>query len=186
MSAAAHAEVGRDALQSLLTMAGLPGEWADPDTLVGLTGGQAVEAYAGLQRALRVYFGRGARGPLLRMGKVMWDRLLETAPLRLRAEARVVRGLPVSLRRKAVLDLLARMLGREASVHTLDLDLMLVDRLSPGTSGQSESGPICHPTVGLIQAAMEWASIPASDIVETACRAEGAPACEFKIITGVD
>ena len=185
LSAAGHAELGREALLSLLSMADLPAAWGDPDTLVSLTGAQAVEAYAGLQHALRTYFGRGARGPLLRMGRVMWDRLLETAPLRVRAEARMVRSLPVGLRRKASVELLARMLGRGTSVHTLDLDLMLVDRVSPGTSGQSEPGPVCHLTIGLIRAALEWASTPASDIVETACRAAGAPACEFKITTGV-
>jgi len=143
--------------------------------------------YASLQAAMRSYFGRGARGILLRVGQRMWNHLLEDATFGGRAQAGVVKRLPRNTRRKPTLDLLAKFLAASSgdiTVHTLDLDLLLVDHASPTASGQNESAPICYVTQGLIRESLFWATGAAYDVDETACKAQGHHACEFKVMGG--
>jgi predicted hydrocarbon binding protein len=74
--------------------------------------------------------------------------------------------------------------GGAVSVHTLDLDLLLVDHSAAATLNQTSPEPICFVTLGLIQAALFWATGQEADMEEIACKAAGAPACEFKIKLG--
>ena len=67
---------------------------------------------------------------------------------------KILFGLPVNARRKPALELLARLLADrrgDVTVHTLDLDLLLADKTSPGTLGQSEPEHICYVTLGLLR-----------------------------------
>ncbi|RME89856.1 MAG: hypothetical protein D6770_03625 [Anaerolineae bacterium] len=185
--AATVAEFGRQSLEVVLHNAGLAGDIITPDALARLDAESAAQAYANLQRAIRLYYGRGARGALLRIGGETWRRLLADAPLTVKAQARFVRSLPVDMRPKPILDLLARLLSArqgDVTVHTLDLDLLLVDRISPTTLGQSDDEPICYVTLGMAREALVWATEHAPDIAETACRAMGAQECEFKVTRG--
>ena len=181
------AEVGQDHLAAILMKAGLPSEWAAPANLSSLDEVAAAEAYAGLQKAMRAYYGRGARGILMRVGSKLWERLLDGASLPLKTQARLLRKLPLRARRKAALELLANLLGAQkgdVTVHTLDLDLLLADHASPGALGQSETGRICYVTLGLLRECLFWATGQEHDIEETSCRANGEEACEFKITIG--
>jgi predicted hydrocarbon binding protein len=180
-------ELGRETLFSVLAKAGLPSEWADPARWGTLSGTTAAEAYAGLQKALRTYYGRGARGFLIRVGNNLWHHLLENAPLTSKAQAKIIRGLPVNARRKPALELLARLMGNQrgdVTVHTLDMNLLLADHASPGTLGQDEQGRICYVTLGLLRECLFWATEQEHDIEETSCRAKGEEACEFQITFG--
>jgi predicted hydrocarbon binding protein len=155
--------------------------------LVRLDGLQAAELYAVLQRALRDYYGRGARGALLRIGRKMWDRMIAEANLVEKAELEIVRRLPVPARRRRVLDLLAGHLregGGSASVHLLDIDLLLVYPSSAAVPFQTAGKAGCSVTLGMIQRALAWATGQEADVEEIACKATGAPACEFKITFG--
>jgi len=181
------AEIGHDTLSAVLSKSGLPGEWADALHFVALDEERIAQAYARLQSALRTYYGRGARGILLRIGAKFWDQLLEDSAFGLKAQAALIRGLPKTARRKPALELLARILDpakRGITVHTLDLDLLLVDQVSPATLHQSSEAPICFVTFGLIRECLYWADGQVHDIEEQACRASGARQCEFKIIVG--
>ena len=105
-----------------------------------------------------------------------------------KAQLEIVRRLPVPARRRRVLELVADTLregGGAASVHTLDLDLLLVDHSAAATINQTSADPICFVTLGLIQGALFWAAGQEADMEEIACKAVGAPACEFKIKLGV-
>lgn len=181
------AELGQENLSTVLMKAGLPSEWGSPAQLDSLNDGVAAEAYAGLQQAMRTYYGRGARGILMRVGGKLWDRLLDGASLPLKAQAKMLRRLPLNARRKAALELLANLLGSkkgDVTVHTLDLDLLLADHASPGTLEQTESEHICYVTMGLLRECLFWATGQEHDIEETSCRAKGEESCEFKIIVG--
>lgn len=181
-AASAVAEVGESNLPAVLEKAGLV-----PADLKTVDSASAADLYARFQQALRLFYGRGARGILLRVGHAMWERLLKQASLKEKAELEIARRLPVPARRRRMLDLLAARLregGGCARVHTLDLDLLLVDACSAAASGQQENAPICHVTVGLIQAALLWATGQEVDVEETACKATGAPDCKFKIKYG--
>ena len=181
------ADLGHDTLSAVLEKGGLPSEWAHSQHLGPLDDARAAEAYARLQTSLRTYYGRGARGILLRIGTNMWVHLLNDGPLGLRTQATLVRGFPVSLRRKPALELLARLLSAKTgdiTVHTLDLDLLFVDHASSAALSRSESAPICYVTQGLVREALFWALGVEHDIEETSCCAMGAADCKFKITIG--
>jgi len=180
-------ELGEDTLSIVLEKASLSPDWSDPDRWKNLNGRSAAEAYAGLQKAMRTYYGRGARGILIRVGSSLWKRLLDDAPLRVKAHSKIVFGLPINARRKPALELLAKLMADQqgdVAVHTMDIDLLLVDKASPSTLGQNESERICYVTLGLLRECLHWATGQEHDIEETSCRANGEDACEFKITLG--
>lgn len=180
-------DIGRGNLAAVLEKDGLPTDWIDPAHLSSLGERHSAEIYAGLQAALRTYYGRGARSTLIRVGEKMWDRLLNDAAFGAKAQAAFVRGLPLSMRHKPALELLANLMSvrkGDVTVHTLDLDFLLADHASPATLNQKDSAPICYVTNGLIRDALYWAVAREFDIEETSCRAAGARDCEFKITVG--
>ena len=186
---AAAVELGADQFHAMLALSELPSEWAKPQTFQKMSPVKSAETYAALQAAMRGYFGRGARGALLRVGQRMWHFLLEDAALGGKAQAALVKRLPLSTRRrKSALELLARLIGTgpdDITVHTLDLDLMLVDNTSPAAQGQRAARPICFVTQGLIRESLFWATGQTFDVEETSCKAAGHDTCEFKVTTGV-
>jgi predicted hydrocarbon binding protein len=180
-------ELGQENLSIVLEKASLPSDWSDLARWGNLDGIAVAEAYAGLQKGMRTYYGRGARGILIRVGGNLWKRLLDDAPVAVKAQSKFLFGLPVYARRKSALELLAKLLSNQredVTLHTLDLDLLLADKASPGTLGQNESERICYVTLGLIRECLYWATGQEHDIEETSCRANGGEACEFKITIG--
>ena len=184
---ALDSELGTESLFNLLKKVGASPDWSDPTRMETLSGTAASEAYTGLQKAMRTYYGRGARGFLIRVGGNLWNRLLDDASLAQKAQSKIILGLPVNARRKPALELLAKIIGHkrgDVTVHTQDLDLLLADKASPGTLDQNESGRICYVTLGLLRECLFWATGQEHDIEETSCRANGEDACEFKITIG--
>jgi len=180
-------EIGQATVSAVLSNAGLPEDWALPAHFSGLDDERAAQVYSRLQFALRTYYGRGARGILLRIGSRLWNRLLDDASFGIKAQAAIIRGLPKSQRRKPALELLARILSAVPggiTVHTLDLDLLFVDQTSPTTLDHTDPASICFVTLGLIRECLFWAVGQEHDIEERACRAAGAHQCEFKISIG--
>lgn len=180
-------ELGHDQFTVILALSKLPADWAKPDTFGRMNEMQSARAYAALQAAMRSYYGRGARGVLLRVGQRLWNQLLEDAGLASKAQAAVIKRLPLNARRKSTLELLARFLSirsDDVTLHTLDLDLLLVDHASPTTDGYQDATPICFVTQGLIRESLFWATGQGHDVEETACKARGDKNCEFKITTG--
>ncbi len=179
-------ELGADQFRVMATLAKLPVEWTKPDTFSKMNAVESAQAYAQLQSAMRSHFGRGARGVLLRVGARLWNHLLEDAALGGRAQAAVIKRLPLAARRKQTLELLSKFIAGapgDVTVHSLDLDLLLVDHASPVADGQHEASPICFITQGLIRESLYWATSASYDVEETACKAQGHHACEFKIAT---
>jgi len=180
-------EIGRETYHAVLSKSGLSHDWRSPEFFLALDNSQAAETYAKLQSALRTYYGRGARGILMRIGTKLWELILSDASLGAKAQATLLRRLPKSLKRKPALELLAGILGAgrgDITVHTLDLDLLLVDQTSPSTFEQTDDTPVCFVTFGLIRECLYWATGEEHDIEERACRAVGAHQCEFKITIG--
>lgn len=181
------AEVGEKNLPVVLKKSELPVVWAEREYLEKMSQEDAAEVYAGLQQAIRAYYGRGARGILQRIGSKFWENLLENASFKEKAQAKILRGMPEMMRRKASLELLARLLNTEdgeMSVHTLDFNLILSDNISPTTYNQRDDEPICHITHGLMREAIYWATSKDPLIEETYCQAMGDTNCEFKLTFG--
>ena len=180
-------ELGADQFHAMLALSELPPEWAKSQTFQKMNPTKSAETYAMLQSAMRAYFGRGARGVLLRVGQRLWSFLLEDAALGGKAQAALIKRLPLSRRRKAILELLGRLIGAQPddfTVHLMDLDLLVVDHASPAAQGQRASRPICFVTQGLIRESLFWATGQNLDIEETSCKATGHDTCEFKVVTG--
>lgn len=180
-------ELGADQFHAMLALSELPPEWAKSQTFQKMNPTKSAETYATLQSAMRAYFGRGARGVLLRVGQRLWSFLLEDAALGGKAQAALIKRLPLSRRRKAILELLGRLIGAQPddfTVHSMDLDLLVVDHASPAAQGQRASRPICFVTQGLIRESLFWATGQNLDIEETSCKATGHDTCEFKVVTG--
>jgi len=180
-------QLGQNNLTAVLEKASLPLGWAQPDTFPKMNSFEAARAYTGLQQAMRTYYGRSARGVLLRVGRDMWEPLLKKASLVQKAQSVVVRKFPVDSRRKQTLNILAAFLNEDrgdVTVHSLDMDLLLADHASPGTLEITADGPICYVTQGLIRESLYWATGHEHDIEETSCRALGEKACEFTIRIG--
>jgi predicted hydrocarbon binding protein len=180
-------EVGADKLSAILA-----DDHLSPSILARtphgkLDGAEAARLYASIQHALRLFYGRGAHGILMRIGANMWTGMASQVAFLEKAELEIARRLPVPARRRRMLNLVAGYLregGGAASVHTLDLDLLLVDQSAAATTGQTSAEPICFVTLGLIQGALLWATGHEVDLEEITCKAAGAPACEFKVKFG--
>jgi predicted hydrocarbon binding protein len=184
---AAFEEVGVDKLARVLSGAGLSPAVVETESLNRLFGHDAADLYARLQQALRVFYGRGARGILLRIGRTIWERMVIEASFREKAELEILRRLPVPARRRRTLDFVTdhlRAEGGSATLHLLDTDLLLVDQSCAATCGQESTGPICFVTLGLLEASLYWATGQDADIEEISCRAAGGNACEFKVRLG--
>lgn len=181
---AVSAELGNDQFKTMLSLSNLPAELATPETYLRMDPSEAANTYASLQAALRTYYGRGARGVLLRVGQRLWDGILNDAALLSRAQAVLIRRLPFATSRKSILELLARSVASQSgdiTVHNFDLDLLVIDHVSPGTEGQQDSHPICYVTQGLIRESLFWATGQGFDVEEISCKAMGKQTCEFKI-----
>ena len=182
-------EMGQVSLANVLAKAGMPVEWANPERVRSLRGADTARVFAGLQHATRTYYGRGARGALMRTGRALWERLVQQASLPLKIRTSMVQVRPASARLEPALGVLIGLLGvqrGEVTVHRVDQYLVLEDRASPTTLGQSEGAPICYVTLGMAQACLLWATGGEYDIEETRCRANGSEACEFRILTEVE
>lgn len=180
-------EVGADKWPLILAGVNLSPAMFDKENLVLLDGAGAADLFARSQQALRLFYGRGARGILIRVGFGLWERLTSAASFVEKAELHVLRSLPAPARPRRALEVLAARLregGGTLSVHSLDMDLLLADYSSPTTLGQAEQMPICYVMLGLIQGALVWATGREMDVEEVSCRAIGKPACEFKIKIG--
>ena len=184
---AAFDEVGVDKLARVLSSAGLSPAIVETDSLNNLDGHAAADIYARLQHALRIFYGRGARGILLRVGRTIWERMLSESSFREKAELEILRRLPMPARRRRTLDFVTdhlRAEGGSTTIHLLDTDFLLVDRSSAATCGQESAEPICFVTLGLLEASLYWATGKDADIEEISCRAAGGAACEFKVRLG--
>jgi len=177
-------ELGIDQFKAMLALSNLPPNWTKPDTFLKTPPEDATHVYAALQLAMRTYFGRGARGTLIRVGQRLWNILLEDSALGGKAQAAFVKRLPLDTRRKPTLELLAKLISSQSgdiTIHTLDHDLLLADHASPSTHDQASSIPICYITQGLIRESLFWGTGQGHDVEETSCKAMGEEACEFRI-----
>ncbi len=179
-------ELGTDQFHAMLALSKLPPEWSNPRTFLKTNPGESAKTYAALQAAMRTYYGRGARGVLLRVGQRLWNLLLEDAALGGKTQAAVIKRFPLATRHKSILELLARLIAQsgDITVHTLDLDLLFVDRASPTAQNQYSAHPICFVTQSLIRESLYWATGQGFDVEETSCQAMGQATCEFRITAG--
>ncbi len=135
-------------------------------------------------QAVENYYGRGARGTLLRVGYASFNRLVASQRLLSNAYRLIFRLLPLQSRQIITLRWLARELaGRRGRVTVIreDRRLGLVDHESDATVGRHRDTEICWETLGEIQEALKWSTGLEYDVSEISCKAKGDPACRFEV-----
>lgn len=176
-------EMGRQSLRMVLRQAGLERYVAELPPLNDQRVAYASEL-ASLERAIRTYYGRGARGSLNRIGRAIWRCLIGEAPLVVKIRLFGTRLRPTRERRLAVLRTLAKeMRGGEGQIQVQveDGDLLFVDAEGDFTLGRHDEAHICWITQGMIQEALVWTGHLDAEVEEVACRGRGAPECRFLI-----
>jgi hypothetical protein len=169
----AREELGSDQFNAVLALTEIPAGWMNPSSHHRMDTQEAARVYSALQTAMRTYYGRGGRGTLLRVGQRLWHLILDDAGLPVKAQAVLIKRLPLNARRKPALDLLSRFLSAQPgdiTVHSLDPDLILEDHASPAARGILEC--------------LLWATGQRHDVEETSCQARGDQACEFRVMAG--
>ncbi|RPI25659.1 MAG: hypothetical protein EHM70_19850 [Chloroflexota bacterium] len=172
-------EMGLYSLHLMLHQAGL-----ERFVSAARSGDMRASECTSLLKGIRDYYGRGARGSLIRIGSRWFELLVRDCSLVQKIKVGTVRLLPVEMRRLRILDFLARQLcggdGRIA-IHTLDHDIIFVDQTSQFTFGLEACEPVCWMTQGMIQRALAGGGESEPDIEEISCQAMGGDACKFHI-----
>ncbi len=181
---AAEEQLGSYALHMMLHQAGLERYIADPPAR-NRRAEVLSQEYSGLQKELRVYYGKNARGSLNRIGHSIFQSSMKDASLIRRIGFLWARLLPPPVRQRKCLELLARELGDcsgQASVHSDDHDFMFIVHDNRLAYGQNSAEPICWVIQGMIQETLLWATGVEVDVREVACQAAGERACTFRIL----
>jgi hypothetical protein len=140
--------------------------------------------YAAVLQAVEAYYGRGARGTLIRVGRCVFEQMVthqrwqtwqhRVAFLTLAPPARALRAV------RWLADEIAVPAGR-VEVEGGPGGLVMLDYEGDGVFGRQRDAPGCWLTVGKLQGAVHWATGREYEVVETECRGTGSPACRFEI-----
>jgi bacteriochlorophyll 4-vinyl reductase len=175
--------MGQSGLTTILRQAGMQ-RYVNALPAADQGPGLRATEYATLMQAIENYYGRGARGTLMRIGYAAFARLVKEKRTQAALYSLWFRLLPAAARRWEVLRWLARELagpGGQVTVHRDDQRINLVDHTSDPTAGRQREQPICWMTVGEIQEALKWGTGQEYEVTEMACRAKGDAACRFEV-----
>ncbi len=175
--------MGHSGLTSLLRQAGL-GRFAGALPPNNAATDMRAAEYAALLQAIENYYGRGARGTLLRIGYGSFTALRQSNPMATALCRAACWVMPAAWKKRLVLGWLARELaapGGRVAVTTSGQRLALEDHTGDSTFGRQRDSEICWVTQGEITEALKWATGVEHVVSETACRAKGDPACRFEI-----
>jgi hypothetical protein len=129
---------------------------------------------------------RGARGLGRRMGAAAFDRVLHPVGAIAAMRDPGFQSLPVDRRLRAGMYGLARIFGPMTATAVTTREehgaVILQVEACPDCWGRASSSTICALMLGLTGAAAAWiAPDVETHVEETACRAQGASACEFLV-----
>lgn len=140
--------------------------------------------YIAVRRALEEVFGQAARIMLFRVGYTA-SRSLATSRFGVPA-AELVKGVEGDWRRVAAAGL-ARIIEARVPIGEAEfseepggLTVRMRDSVEPSYTSGAEA-PVCHMTRGFLKYVVELLTGAKVEVSETACRAQGAPYCEFHI-----
>lgn len=146
--------------------------------------------YAALNQAIINFYGRAAKGFALRIGRVSAQRSVSDQSAVFGLTGLALKLLPTNLQIKMVLNnmvntfkRLAAKAGDALQVEIEEQSDKWIYRSADCSTcvGKEADGAICWVFVGAIQQALVWATGKEFEVVETACRAMGAPECIFEI-----
>src|SRR5688572_12812348 len=142
--------------------------------------------YARFNEAIEVFYGRGGRGMLRRIGKASFQYGVREQAALLGIAGVALKLLPEKQRIKFILSSVAGALKKtnpqvEAWVDDSGEKLAYMDSTCGICYGRESEIPICHLYVGSITEAVLWASGKEHQIIETHCLGKGDPYCRFEV-----
>ena len=190
---AAEEVAGKQGMAIILREAGLE-RYIDnypPEETRNLGKSQAKE-YAELNAALLNFLGRGGRSVVNRIGRNGFRMGLEHYGSLLGAAATAgVRLVPEAQRPRLGMELMKRnfeMVYRHSQNEPIKIiveetpdKILFHNHHCTVCAGKQSDSPMCFLGSGLIQEGMHWLMGKEFTVVETACRATGAPACVYEI-----
>lgn len=177
---------GRNGLNALLNLTEAS-QYIDCLPADDLELGFDIAVIANINQTMEMIYGpRGARGLALRGGRVMYGRLLRAFDLSTGFNRIAFRMLPVHSRIRIGMPAFARvMMQHSDQTHSVADKGTFYDYVVERCAacwGQQVRSPVCHLVVGLLQEALSsFGRGQEFQIVQTECRAMGAPACVFRI-----
>jgi len=142
--------------------------------------------YAKFNEAIEVFYGRGGRGMLRRIGKASFQYGIREQGALLGVAGVALKLLPEKQRIKFILNALVNALKKtnaqvQAWMDETDGKLAYVDATCAICMGRHSDQPICHLYVGSVGEAIRWATEKEYEILETHCIAKGDPYCRFEV-----
>ena len=180
---AASQEMGVYSLNMILINAGLS-KFVEEEEILPVSGQVSDNEFGLFQRAMREYFGRGARGILTRTGRGTWKIMVKNLSRRQALLMEFIHYLPFSYRTWLVLNQLRALMtcqGGWTQVVREGQDLYYLDCSGLGIGEQNVGEPACWTMLGLIEGALESVTQRAFDVEEVSCRSAGSEACKFRI-----
>lgn len=179
--------LGEKGITAMLNAAGLPryiGNYP-PDNLAQEV---TFTDYTRLCLAVEDFYGRGARGLLNRIGRASFRYGLREHPALFKAVQTYLKLRGAHARLKFVLNAIAKALTQEANEPTQveedeDDFILSIDYCAACWERQTDK-PVCHVNIGFIEEAGQWALGAPVEVQEIACRAQGDPACRYRIHIG--
>ena len=144
--------------------------------------------YAALNRAVEEFYGRAGKGMLQRIGRASFNYGVEEQATLMGVASTALKLMPQKVRVRFILTQMAKSLmdvnqNTYIEVQDTPQGLVLADFTCGVCCCRDTDHPICHLYVGSISEAVKWATGQDYKVRETACRAMGAEACQFLVIT---
>jgi len=182
---------GRDDLGVILREAGLECLLDNyPPNDMGFSAGLTFRDYAALGQAIINHFGPQAEDLTRRIGRVSAERSVSDQSAVFGLTGLALKLLPTNLQIKMALNNMAGTFKRLAAKAGNALHVEIEEHEDKwvyhsadcsSCAGKEADGAICWVFVGAIEQALAWATGKEFEVVETACRATGAPECVFEI-----
>jgi len=182
---------GKNGLTVILRQAGLQALQDNPppddEAFAGLTMAQ----YTGLTTAILNFFGRAARSMTVRVGRVSARRAIEKqAKLFNVAALLALKLMPLNVQFKIGLGQMQDGIRKLWAAHDQPAVLrvqetadawLYINETCPECAGRTADAPMCWLFIGVLRETTHWLTGKEFEIVETECRALGAPACVWRI-----
>jgi predicted hydrocarbon binding protein len=177
--------MGENGLNAVLRSVGLErfvGNFPPNDTNPGI---KTVE-YARFNESIEVFYGRGGKGMLRRIGKASFQYGVKEQGALMGVAGAALKLMPQKGRIKFVLNAMVNALKKtnpqvDAWVEDENDKIAYCESTCGICLGRHSEQPVCHLYVGSVAEAVRWATEQEYDIVETHCIAKGDKFCRFEV-----
>ena len=177
--------MGENGLNAVLHSVGLErfiGNFPPDDTNPGI---KAVE-YAKFNEAIEIFYGRGGKGMLRRVGKASFQYGVREQGALMGMAGAALKLMPQKQRIKFVLNAMVNALKKtnaqvEAWVDDEGGKIAYCESTCAICLGRHSDAPICHLYAGSVGEAVRWATDQEYEITETHCIAKGDQYCRFEV-----